>query len=125
MHSDEVLENHEKRVTMVRAGQRNIQRARRVQEAILDKDAKATDPGDAPMKVALCKTYCFTRLFLRSEMKQGSPFPYISYAVVRRARIGFSLMTHCICHERGTRFNAVPGSTPNIQGFTAVIISWV
>jgi hypothetical protein len=32
---------------------------------------------------------------------------------VRRARIGFSLMTHCICHERGTRFNAVPGSTPN------------
>jgi hypothetical protein len=46
-------------------------------------------------------------------MKQGSAFPYISYAVVRPARIGFSLMTHCICHERGTRFNAVPGSTPN------------
>jgi hypothetical protein len=46
-------------------------------------------------------------------MKQGSASPYISYAVVRRARIGFSLMTHCICHERGTRFNAVPGSTPN------------
>jgi hypothetical protein len=46
-------------------------------------------------------------------MKQGSAFPYISYAVVRSARIGFSLMTHCICHERGTRFNAVPGSTPN------------
>jgi hypothetical protein len=48
-------------------------------------------------------------------MKQGSAFPYISYAVVRPARIGFSLMTHCICHERGTRFNAVPGSTPNIH----------
>jgi hypothetical protein len=31
MHYDEVLENHEKRVIMVRAGQRNIQRARRVQ----------------------------------------------------------------------------------------------
>jgi hypothetical protein len=46
-------------------------------------------------------------------MKQGSAFPYISYAVARRTRIVFSLMTHCICHERGTRFNAVPGSTPN------------
>jgi hypothetical protein len=46
-------------------------------------------------------------------MKQGSAFPYISYAVARPARIGFSLMTHCICHERGTRFNAVPGLTPN------------
>jgi hypothetical protein len=22
-------------------------------------------------------------------------------------------MTHCLCHERGTRFSAVPGSTPN------------
>jgi hypothetical protein len=60
-----------------------------------------------------CKTCCFTRLFLRSEMKQGSAFPYISYAVARCTRVGFSLMTHCICHERGTRFNAVPGSTPN------------
>jgi hypothetical protein len=48
-------------------------------------------------------------------MKQGSAFPYISYAVARRTRIGFSLMTHCICHERGTRFNAVPGSTPNTR----------
>jgi hypothetical protein len=47
-------------------------------------------------------------------MKQGSAFPYISYAVARGARIGFSLMTHCLCHERGTRFSAVPGSTPNI-----------
>jgi hypothetical protein len=47
-------------------------------------------------------------------MKQGSAFPYISYAVARRARIGFSLMTHCLCHERGTRFSAVPVSTPNI-----------
>jgi hypothetical protein len=52
-------------------------------------------------------------------MKQGSAFLYISYAVARRARIGFSLMTHwdcriCnLCHERGTRFSAVPGSTPN------------
>jgi len=61
LHSDEVLENHEKRVTMVRAGQRNIQRARRVQEAILDKAAKATDPGDAPMKLAL----------LQNEIAQG------------------------------------------------------
>jgi hypothetical protein len=41
-----------------------------------------------------CKTCCFTRLFLRSEMKEGSDFPYISYAVARR-------------------FSAVPGSTPN------------
>jgi hypothetical protein len=48
-------------------------------------------------------------------MKQGSAFPYISYADARRTRIGFSLMTHCICHERGTRFNAVPGSTPNMH----------
>jgi hypothetical protein len=48
-------------------------------------------------------------------MKQGSAFPYISYAVARRTRIGFSLMTHCICHERGTRINAVPGSTPNTK----------
>jgi hypothetical protein len=39
-------------------------------------------------------------------MKQGSAFPYISYAVARRARIGFPLMTHCLCHERGTRFSA-------------------
>jgi hypothetical protein len=49
-------------------------------------------------------------------MKQGSAFPYISYAVTRRARIGFSLMTHCLCHERGTRFSAVPGSTTNTHG---------
>jgi hypothetical protein len=61
VHSDEVLENHEKRVTMVRAGQRSIQRARRVQEAILDKAVKATDPGDAPMKLAL----------LQNEIAQG------------------------------------------------------
>jgi hypothetical protein len=30
-------------------------------------------------------------------------------------------MTHCICHERGNRFNAVPGSTPNT--FTPVVIA--
>jgi hypothetical protein len=46
-------------------------------------------------------------------MKQGSAFLYKTYAVARRARIGFSLMTHCLCHERGTRFSAVPDSTPN------------
>jgi hypothetical protein len=51
-------------------------------------------------------------------MKQGSAFPYISYAVVRRARIGFSVMNHCICHERGTRFNAVPGWTPKTDETT-------
>jgi hypothetical protein len=67
-----------------------------------------------------CKTCCFTRLFLRSEMKQGSAFPYISYAFARHARIGFSLMTHCLCHERGTRFSAVPGSTPNRNHFESL-----
>jgi hypothetical protein len=73
----------------------------------------------------LCKTCCFTRLFLRSEMKQGSAFPYLSYAVARRAHIGFSLMTHCLCHERGTHFSTVPGSTPNTfkQHFVARLSS--
>jgi hypothetical protein len=57
-------------------------------------------------------------------MKQGSAFPYISYAVARRTRIGFSVMTHCICHERGTRFNAVPGSTPNSGAWRGPLL-WV
>jgi hypothetical protein len=61
VHPDEVLENHEKLVTIVRAGQRNIQRARRFQESILDKATKATDPGVAPMKLAL----------LQHEIAQG------------------------------------------------------
>jgi hypothetical protein len=35
-------------------------------------------------------------------------------------------MTHCLCHERGTRFSAVPGSTPNNYNLKFIAIDgWV
>ena len=51
-HTVAVLARHAAREAMVRAGQRNIQTARRVQETILEQAIAAGD-AEAPMKLAI------------------------------------------------------------------------
>jgi hypothetical protein len=52
VHSTEVMRKHGLRKTMIRYGQRNIQRARQAQEIILEAAVLAKDP-DAPMKMEI------------------------------------------------------------------------